>query len=489
MRLTRIPSLKTPEAFQAHLDSLGVSLPFQADGIARNGITPPLCQPIQAGPLKIGNRWAIHPMEGWDGTTEGGVTEPMRRRWERFGLSGAKLIWGGEAMAVRPDGRANPNQLIINEENVKGIASLRDSLVSAHEKEYGSAEDLAIGFQLTHSGRFCRPYDKKQLAPRIAFRHPLLDEKFGIDSDEPILSDDEVRELIDAYISAAARAHQAGADFVDIKHCHGYLLHEFLGAHTRPGPFGGSFENRTRILREIVSGIRARVPGLEIGVRLSAFDFVPYKPDPDQAEDGKLGPGIPVEFAHALPYDFGFGINPKNPVEYDLDEPEAFLRLLADLDIHLVNLTAGSPYYNPHIQRPAAYPPSDGYQPPEDPLIGVARQMQVVRALKAKVPELVYVGSAYSYLQEFLPNVASGAIQDGWTDLIGIGRMVLSYPNILADATAGKAPEKRFICRTFSDCTTAPRNGMRSGCYPLDDYYKGTEEAAKLKEVKKASIG
>jgi NADPH2 dehydrogenase len=281
-----------------------------------------------------------------------------------------------------------------------------------------------------------------------------------------------------------------GADFVDIKHCHGYLLHEFLSAFTRPGKFGGSFENRTCILREIINGIRASGNKIEIAVRLSAFDFVPFKPDPALSSPGKLGPGIPEEFSHCLPYRFGFGVNPNNPLEYDLTEAHQFLQLCSELGVKLVNLTAGSPYYNPHIQRPAAYPPSDGYQPPEDPLVGVARQINAVRELKSQAPgNLVLIGTGYSYLQEYLPHVAQYVVHHGWADIVGLGRMVLSYPTVLADGIKDGAISSRSICRTFSDCTTAPRNGMISGCYPLDKYYSAKPEFQKLKEIKKASAG
>ncbi|MDE0044147.1 MAG: NADH:flavin oxidoreductase, partial [Candidatus Poribacteria bacterium] len=338
----RIASFKTIDDFREHLEHLGLELP--TDDAILTGSDSPLLKPIQFGERTIGNRWCVQPMEGWDGTTTGGVTESMNRRWQRFGMSGAKLIWGGEAMAVRPDGRANPNQLVINKANQAGIASLREALLSMHRERYGNTDDLLIGFQLTHSGRFSRPDDKKTLEPPIACPHPFLDRKFGITSDAAVLSDDEVKRLIDDYVAAAAITYSVGAEFVDIKHCHGYLLHEFLGAHTRPGPYGGSFENRTRILCEIVSGIRAQVPELEIGVRLSTFDFVPFKPHPDQSTATKLGPGIPEVYDDVLPYRYAFGVNPENPIAYDLDEPERFLALIESLGIRLVNLTAGSPY-------------------------------------------------------------------------------------------------------------------------------------------------
>lgn len=508
-RLTRIPSLKTVAEFRQHVASLGLDLPCE-DAIV-TGNASPLAQPVAGVTIngkRIGNRWAIHPMEGWDATTTGGATDDVRRRWQRFGESGAKLIYGGEAMAVRPDGRANPNQLVIVEENKADLAELRGRLVRAHQERCGSADDLVIGFQLTHSGRFCKPTDKTRMEPRVAYRHPILDRKFHVTSDAQVFTDGEIEELIQWYIRAAQIAWDVGADFVDLKHCHGYLLHEFLSAHTRPGKFGGSFENRTRILREIIAGIRASGNPIELGVRLSAFDFVPFKPDPAVLQPGKLGPGIPEDFAHCLPYRCGFGVNQANPVEPDLTEAIQFVELCGELGVKIVNLTAGSPYYNPHIQRPAAYPPSDGYQPPEDPLVGVARQINAVRQVKqhlalvaeeevsgqksevrsppSALPPPILIGTAYSYLQEYLPHVAQYVVRHGWTDMVGLGRMVLSYPGMLADAVEHGALTTKLICRTFSDCTTAPRNGFISGCYPLDRHYSAKPEFQRLKEVKKA---
>ena len=497
VKLVRIPSLKTVGDFRNHVASLGIELPCD-DQILRAPESPlsHAIETVTVNGKRIGNRIAIQPMEGWDGTVTGGVTEEMIRRWQRFGESGAKLIFGGEAMAVRPDGRANPNQLILNEENKAGIAKLRETLLHAHRERYGATEDIVIGFQLTHSGRFCRPNDKKRFESRVAYRHPILDKKFGVTHDAQVLRDDEIEQFVRDYVRAAGIAGEIGADFVDIKHCHGYLLHEFLGAHTRPGKYGGSFENRTRILREIISGIRASGNKIDIGVRLSAFDFVPFKPDPAQSQPGKLGPGIPEDYSQCLPYRFGFGINENHPIEYDLTETFRLAELCAELGVKLLNLSAGSPYYNPHIQRPAAYPPSDGYQRPEDPLVGVARQMTAVKQVKAHLektrtskPETrnpIVIGSAYSYLQEYLPHVAQFVIRSGWTDMIGLGRMTLSYPNILADAMGQGMLTPKLICRTFSDCTTAPRNGLISGCYPLDRYYTTKPEFQKLKEIKKA---
>ena len=488
-KLVRVPSLKTVEDFRNHCVALGIELPCE-DAIAV-GANSPLIWPVEHAVIngkRIGNRIALHPMEGWDGTTSGGVTDEMRRRWQRFGESGAKLICGAEAMAVRPDGRANPNQLIIIEQNKAGLAELMGILKKAHAERYGTTDDLVIGFQLTHSGRFCKPNDKKRWESRVAFRHPILDKKFNVTSDAQVFTDAELERLVQDFVAAAKIAWEVGADFVDIKHCHGYLLHELLGAHTRPGKYGGSFENRTRLLGEIIAGIRASGNPIEFGVRLSCFDKVPHRPDPALSQPGKLGPGIPEEFAHCLPYRYGFGVDQNDPTQIDLAETFQFVELCAQIGVKILNTTAGSPYYTPHLQRPAAYPPSDGYQPAHDPLIDVARQVQVVRQLRAKAPQgMVVVGSGLSYVQEYLPHVSQYLLREGWADMVGIGRAVLSYPSMLADAAEKGELEKRFICRTFSDCTTAPRNGLISGCYPLDKFYTSRPEAQQLKEIKKSA--
>ena len=485
----KVGHFKDVASLRAHLVSLGIEMPCD-EQVLSAAAGSPLAQPIDVDGYRIGNRWCIHPMEGWDGTASGEPSEHTLRRWKHFGQSGAKLIWGGEAFAVREDGRANPNQIGIVDGNIdraaRGVAKLLRTLTDAHRESFATTDHLLIGLQLTHSGRFCRPHDKRKLAPRIAYHHPFLDPKFGIaaDDDSVVLSDDDVRRIIDAYVVAAKIAQQVGFQFADIKHCHGYLGHEMLSAFTRPGTYGGSFENRTRFMREIIERIRGECPGLMIGVRLSVFDAPPFRPDPTQSTGGKLGPGVPEEFAKFIPYRYGFGCNPNNPLEMDLAEPIALINMLADMGVRLINASCGSPYYNPHIQRPAMFPPSDGYQPPEDPLIGVARQIEATRQIKAACPRSIIVGTGYTYLQEYLPHVAQAAIRQGGADLIGIGRLVLSYWEMPAITLAGLPMQVKRICRTFSDCTTAPRNGIISGCFPLDAHYKDAPEHDTLKASK-----
>ena len=472
MSFPRISKLKTNDDFRNRLNELSISIPF--DDVLLHGNESPLGSPARYKDKTIGNRFCILPMEGWDGTSDGKPTEFTTRRWKNFGLSGAKLIWGGEAVAVRHDGRANPNQLLINDANLSDLETLRKTMVDSHLEEFGATNDLFQGLQITHSGRFARPNHKAKLEPRTAYKHPVLDTRFDVDSDQAILSDDEIKVLIGDFITAAKLAESIGFQFVDIKHCHGYLGHELLSGFDRDGEFGGSFENRTRFLREIVAGIRAETK-LEIVTRVSIFDFTPFI----QGDDSIGMPQVTDDYPYAFGGDgAGQGI--------DLSEPHRLMRLLNELGIQFVCTTAGSPYYNPHIQRPALFPPSDGYLPPEDPLVGVARQIEATAKLKTEHPDMFFVGSAYSYLQEWLPNVGQRVVRDSAADFIGLGRMVLSYPELPADVLAGKDMARKKICRTFSDCTTAPRNGIISGCFPLDPFYKKMPEHDQLKAAKKS---
>lgn len=474
----KVAQLKTVAALRERLAQLGLELPVD-DEILTAAQGSPLAEPLTIGGVRVGNRWCIHPMEGWDANRDGTPSPHTLRRWRHFGLSGAKLIWGGEAAAVQPDGRANPHQTLATTENKAGLAALLDELLRAHREAFAQTDDLLIGLQLTHSGRFCRP-STKRLEPRIAYHHPLLDAKFGIapDDDAVVWSDDDLERLIDAYVASAQLAQEVGFHFVDVKACHGYLLHEFLSARTRPGRFGGDLEGRTRLLITIIDRVKQECPGLMIGVRLSVFDTLPYKTSREVGE--------PMEHQHLLPYHWGFGVREDDPHEIDLTEPRQLIGKLQELGVMAVNLTCGSPYYNPHIQRPAIFPPSDGYQPPEDPLVGVVRLIQAARRCKEAYPHLPMVGTGYTYLQDYLPHVAQAVVRSGWIDSVGLGRMVLAHPTLPADTLQRGATERKRLCRTFSDCTTAPRHGLISGCFPLDPYYKSLPEAEQVKEIKKS---
>jgi NADPH2 dehydrogenase len=468
----RIASLKNPQALRAHLHRSGISLGFDDDRAAPG--RSPLAQPLDVDGIRVGNRFCILPMEGWDGTREGRPSDLTRRRWRNFGTSGAKLVWGGEAVAVRQEGRANPNQLLINASTLPAIAALREELVSSHRSRFGAGadRDLFVGLQLTHSGRFARPEVWDRPAPLVAYHHPILDRRFA--GGVRVLTDDELDRLVEDFVDSARLAYSADFQFVDIKQCHGYLGHELLGARTRAGRYGGPLENRLRFLRQVIEGIHASVPGLIVGVRLSMFDTVPYC-------RGENGVGVPEPSSGAG--QVGFGVLDAG-LDEALTETRAALAMLEQLGVRWICTTAGSPYYNPHVQRPALFPPLDGYEPPEDPLRGVARQIQATASLKAAFPKMIFVGSAYSYLQEWLPHVGQYAVREGLADFVGLGRVALSYPGLPADVLSGAPLRRQSLCRTFSDCTTGPRMGLVSGCYPLDPFYVARPEAAKVRNVR-----
>lgn len=473
-KYTRVAQLKTAQDLRNYLAINHVKLDFDDELLFGENSVFKKRVKLNSG-REIGNSLCILPMEGWDGTADGRPSEFTKRRWHNFAISGAKLLWGCEAVAVTHEGRANPRQLVINEANFEEFVNLYQLLIDKHSEKYGSTTDLLIGLQLTHSGRFCKPNDNTKFESKILYHHPKLNKKFHLSDDYPLMTDEEIDALIEDFIKAAVLAQKAGFHFVDIKHCHGYLGHEFLSAYDREGKYGGSFENRTRFLRKIVEGIKKVAPGLEIGVRLSAIDFAPFK----KSETGEGEPDL----AQNQTYKYAFGCDDSG-IKVDLEEPKAFLQAAQSLDIQLICVTVGSPYYNPHLTRPALFPPSDGYQPPEEPLVGVARMIDVADGLKQAFPDLVIVGSGYSYLQEWLPNIAQNVLRNNKADFVGFGRMVLSYPTMPDDMLNDHPIQRKLLCRTFSDCTTAPRNGLYSGCFPLDPVYKNHPHAESLKTFK-----
>ena len=461
-----VRTLRTHDALVEHLAEVGADLPVAA------GVNPggPLARPLPVLGRDVANRFAVLPMEGWDGTADGRPTDLVRRRWRRFGASGAGLVWA-EATAVRPDGRANPRQLVIDEATVDDLAALRAELVAA-AVDAGHPPPL-VGLQLTHSGRWSRPDGEPR--PRVAYRHPLLDRRGPVD-DRTVLTDAELDDLVATFVEAAGLAARAGFAYVDVKHCHGYLLHELLTGHDRPGPYGGDLDGRSRFLRLVCEGVRDRHPELGLALRLSAFDVVPHAPGDDDRGRPEAAPGDGYRLAFGGD-GTGAGI--------DLGEPIELLRRAADWGVGLVSVTAGSPYYCPHVQRPAAFPPSDGYLPPRDPFVEVARLAAAARDVAAAVPDVAVVASGLSYAQQWLAHVAEPLVEAAPNLLAGYGRMALSYPDLPADVLAGSTLDVRRICRTLSDCTTAPRMGLVSGCYPYDPHYKALPEREVLVAAKR----
>ena len=397
-------------------------------------------------------------MEGCDGTLEGAPDELVFRRYQRFGAGGAKLIWG-EAAAVLDEGRGNPRQLLINEQTAPGLQKMLNVCKQAHRDNCGNDGDLLVGLQLTHSGRYSH---RKRL---IAVHDPILDALTSIDTSYPLVDDDYLKRLVDHYVRAAKIAHKVGYQFVDVKQCHRYLLSELLAARTRPGPYGGSLENRTRLARDIITAIRTEVPGLMIASRMNVYDGIPYRMGRD-----KKGEPCP----HELPLTCAWGANPLDHRTPDLTEPLAWIREMAKLGVALVNVSMGNPYATPHVIRPYEYPPPDGYETPEHPLLGVDRHFRLAAEFQRTFPDLPIVGSGYSYLQEFLPHAGAANVQAGRVAFVGVGRATLAQPDFVKQLQEHGKLDRKRICRTFSYCTALMRSKhnelgqFATGCPPFD---------------------
>ena len=458
--MARYFKYKTADALRRDVEARGLQIPVD------NNLAP-LLQPLTIGGRRVGNRMAIHPMEGCDATADGSPDVLALRRYERFGAGGAKLIWG-EAAAVVPEGRANPRQLVIDETRARGLAELLERCRAAHREEWGHADDCLIGIQLTHSGRYSHE------RPVLAQHDPLLDPRTVVDKatgrradgSTPLISDDELDRLQDTYAAAASLAFRIGFDFVDFKQCHRYLLNELLGARTRPGKYGGSFENRTRFIRELVTRVRSENPRKLLGTRLNLFDGSPYGPG------GPDGAGIPD--AYQTPVASCWGADPEDPGVVDLDEPIRLIRMLRDAGLELLNVSMGNPYANPHHVRPFEYAPVDGYQTPEHPLIGVDRHFRATATIQRAFPDLAVVGSGYSWLQAWMLHAGAANVRLGRVTMVGIGRGSLSHPDFARYAREGKPLDPKRTCRTFSYCTALMRNKKNeagqfpAGCPPFD---------------------
>jgi NADPH2 dehydrogenase len=425
-----------------------------------------LFQPVTVAGRVVGNRLAIQPMEGCDAELDGSPGELTFRRFHRFGAGGAKLIWG-EACAVVPEGRANPRQLVINPANAPALARLVRETRRAHVESNGHDDDLLVGLQLTHSGRYSFQ------RPILAQHDPLLDPRTIVDKatgstagpDSPLITDDELDHLQDRYLGAAKLAQEAGFDFIDVKQCHRYLLNELLAARSRPGKYGGSLENRTRFVREVVERIREVCPGLLIGTRLNVYDGIPYTKDKD-------GIGAPCRFTPPVRSTWGTGTD--NPASADLAEPLALIGMLRNLGVSLFNLSLGNPYASPHLLRPFEYPPPDGYETPEHPLIGVDRHFRLTAAVQAAYPDLAVVGSGYSWLQAYAFEAGAANVAAGRAAFVGIGRGALTQPDFGRRLRRGEPLDRKRLCRTFSYCTALMRSKhnemgqFATGCPPFD---------------------
>ncbi len=413
---------------EAELTALQVSLPLSEN-------TAALREPLAVGGHVLPNRLAIQPMEGCDGRADGAPDELTRRRYRRFAASGAALIWV-EATAVVPEGRANPRQLMLTAANLDEFKAMVEEIRTVSLCEHGFSPFLVL--QMTHSGRYSKPEGTP--APLIAYNNPIFEKNAPIDPAR-VVSDDYLATLPPHFAETARLAAQAGFDAVDIKCCHRYLMSELLSAYEREGRYGGDFAGRTRLLRETVEAVRAAVPSdVMLTSRLNLYD--------------------------GFPHPYGFGVTEEGGLIPVLDEAKQLVALLHETyGMPLLDFTIGNPYVNPHVNRPYD---KGGYLPPEHPLAGVARMMDCVGEVRRAFPQLRVIGSGYSYLRQFAPQLAAGAVESGVCDLAGFGREAFAYPTFARDVLRDGAMDPKKCCITCGKCTELMRAGSVAGCVPRD---------------------
>ena len=417
-----------------HLDEL-------KDDIERSGVDLPVSEaldilktPLTLSGKTIPNRLVNHPMEGCDCTVEGAPDELTFRRYHRLGAGGAGLIWV-EACAVNNEGRGNARHLYLNRDTLPSLKKLFDNMMETAKESSGEDFLPYTVLQLTHAGRYSKPYPEATAVVATA-ANPFLD-PFS-NPKRRLITDEELAQLEDKYVETALMAKEIGFDAVDIKSCHRYLISELLSAHTREGHYGGNFENRVRFLLNIIDKVKAQVD-IDVTCRINAYD--------------------------AIPYPYGWGTD-ENGLP-SLDEPRRLMLLLWERGVRMVNITTGNPYYNPHIGRPADIGP---YTAPEHPIESATRMLRIIRELKTAAPEMAFVGTGFSWFREYGANIAAGCIEQGWMDLAGFGRQSIAYPDFARDIITEGAMLRSKCCITCTKCTELMRFGGQAGCVVKDSH-------------------
>ena len=415
-----------------------------------------LSESVKVGKLVIPNSLAVHPMEGCDGDSEGRPGKLTLRRYERFAAGGAGLIWA-EATAVVPEGRANPRQLWIHEKNKQSFAVMVKMMRQAAAESMGSDHKPVIVLQLTHSGRYSKPEGKSHpiIAQRDPYRDPLAPQpkpdpnrKSKIPDDWPLVTDEYLDKLQEAYVEAARIAFEVGFDAVDIKSCHGYLINELFGCRGRKGKYGGSFENRTKFPLQVIDKIHNELgEDAAVTMRLGIYD--------------------------AIPYPFGWAVDENDYTKPDLSEPKKLIELLRQRGLQLINVTIANPYYNPHVGRPFNEPIVGGYEEPEHPLVGVDRLVNLTGEIQTQFPNIALVGTGYSWLRTLFANVAAANKTNGLTTLVGAGRMAFAYPDFAKDIINNGRMYSEKVCVSCSACTQIMRDSGTTGCVVRDNEVYG----------------
>ena len=395
---------KTVQDLKRALEGLDLRISFSDD-------LSVLAKPLAIDGKTIRNRIVYQPMEGGDGYLDGSPGERTIKRYNAFARGGPGIIWV-EAVPVLPEARSNPNQLYLHEDNLPSFKKLVDDMRAECFRE--NSRDIFIVIQFTHSGRYAQSQGRR--APVIAHHNQYIEENYFRPDESAVISDDGLKRYEEAMGKSAALAEKAGFDGAEVKCCHGYLASEFLTAYERPGPYGGSFENRTRLFMNCIDSARASTKGnFTITSRLNIHDGCPH------------------------PWGFG-ALADQTP---DLAEPLRLVEMLRLGGMKLLNLTMGSSWQFHTIA------PKDGA--PTNPLETVARMQSLSGKIKEANKDMYIVCSMYSYLQNFSPLAAAGSIAEGFSDMAGYGRLTFAYPDAARDILSGRFDEKK-MCLCCPQC-------------------------------------
>lgn len=441
---------KTYGDLKAEIEALGVKIETTEDFSV-------LRRPLRIGSVTAPNRLAILPMEGCDSQEDGTPSELVFRRYRRFAEGGAGLLWF-EACAVTNEGRANRLQMSMRPENLDVFKRLVAQTHKAAMDKHGYRPVCIL--QLTHSGRYSAPKGVTP-APLIAQHDPLLDPRVGLTESDPVVTDAYLDVLQEKFVQSALMAKEAGFDGVDIKACHRYLLSELLASHTREGKYGGSFENRARMLLETVRRVRQAVgEDFIVASRFSMYD--------------------------AHPYPYGFGVDREDWRKYDLEEPLHLTRLLIQNGANLLGTSAGNPYYiYPQYGRPFDTPVLGGGQPTEHPLETIERMFRLCGEVQKAAGDVPVIGCGYSWLRQFIPHAGAANVAAGRAAMVGMGREGFAYPDCVSDILEKGAMDPQRCCVACSKCTQIMRDKGRTGCVirdrevylPLYNQYRAEAEA------------
>ena len=417
---------KTLDDVKAKCTELGFTLPFAET-------TKILSTPLKVGNITLSNRLGSAPMEGADSLPDGSPSDYTLRRYRKVAEGGAAVMWF-EAISIVEEGRSSMTQLLLTPENVGEFRKLTDEIKEAGLRKNGYAPFLVC--QANHSGRYSNPGNKP--APLIAYRHPWL-EQFRAADDSCIVSDDYLKSMEEKFGEGAKLAKAAGFDAVDIKQCHGYLFQEVASGFYRRGEYGGSYENRTKLLKNSILAAKAyEDDSFMVTARIGLYDGYP-------------------EYC-------GWGQDPKT-LEMDLTEPKRLIRELHEMGVKMVDLTMGNPYATTHVTRPFD---AGKYPPEEHPFEGIHRMITGIGEVKKAVPEMTVLASAPTYLREFSDLYTAGAVEQGFCDGMLFGRMQFADPDFANEIKAGRIDPKR-ICLTCGKCGDLIRAHKPTGCVIRDN--------------------